>query len=317
MKMNKLGKTTIEVSEICFGTLTLGPLQKNMNHTEALSVMRKAVEEGVNFFDTADMYNTYDYLRPLLKTYPELVICTRSYDYSAEGVRKSLERALRETGRDYVDLYLLHEQESRYTFEGHMEAVEELVKAKKAGKVRALGISTHRVEAVRDSLDYPMFEVLFPLLNVQGLGIEDGSAQDMIEAIGLANAAGKGVFGMKPLGGGNLIADKAACFEFVRRMLAEHTVASYAFGMQSVDEVVYNCAKIAGRPISRQLEESVRVLPRSLHIDDWCEGCGACVNKCHQQALHLENGKSVVDSAKCLTCGYCASVCPVFAIKVV
>ena len=129
MKMNTLGKTNIKVSEICFGTLTIGPLQRALTVPDGLRVLTEALDAGINFYDTADLYNTYDYLRELLKIRKDLVICTKSYDYSAQGVRKSLERALRELDRDYVDIYMLHEQESWYTFEGHSEAIEELLKA--------------------------------------------------------------------------------------------------------------------------------------------------------------------------------------------
>lgn len=317
MKRNFLGNTGIEVSEICFGTLTLGPLQKNMSINEALPILNYAHNLGINFFDTADMYNTYDYLRELLKKNSDIVICSRSYDYSEEGLNKSLERALRELNRDYIDLFLLHEQESRYTFEGHADAFNALLKAKQAGKVRAIGFSTHRIEAVRDALDYNDLEVIFPLINKNGLGIEDGSAQEMLKAIEKAKKAGKAVFGMKPLGGGNLIKERENCFNFVRNMLDRSLLDSVAIGMQSISEVEYNTRFLSGENISQALIKSTKNISRTLHIDDWCEGCGKCQKKCHQNALKLIDNKMTVDKSKCLTCGYCASVCPVFAIKVV
>lgn len=317
MKKNLLGNTTIRVSELCFGTLTLGPLQKNVSVADAQPILETAHALGVNFYDTADLYDTYAYLKPLIRRHNDIVVCTRSYDYSAAGLNKSLERALRELGRDYVDVYLLHEQESRHTFEGHWEAVEALLKAKAAGKVRAVGISTHRVQAVRDSLDYSALEVLFPLINCAGIGIEDGTAEQMRAAISAAKEAGKGIFAMKPLGGGTLLRRRQDCFAYTRALLGDGLIDACAFGMQSVAEVRYNAAQIAGRPVSASLEEAVNAYPRHLHIDDWCQGCGACARKCHQGALEIRNGRAAVDSARCLTCGYCASACPVFAIKVV
>ncbi|MGI6108794.1 MAG: aldo/keto reductase [Eubacteriaceae bacterium] len=317
MKMKTLGKTNIRVSEICFGTLTVGPLQRALSIQDGLRVMQEAVEHGINFFDTADLYNTYDYLRELLKIKNDAVICTKSYDYSAEGVRKSLERALRELDRDYVDIYMLHEQESRYTFEGHSEAIEELMRAKEAGKIRAFGISTHRVEAVRDALDFPEIEVVFPLVNPTGVGIEDGTAADMRKAAASLKAAGRGVFGMKPLGGGTLIREKKRCFAYARKMLDTGVLDAVAIGMQSPEEVRYNCRALLGESVPEELERSVGAMPRELHIDDWCEGCGSCVKKCSQKALSLKNGKASVDREKCLACGYCAAVCPVFCLKII
>ena len=74
MKMNTLGKTNIKVSEICFGTLTIGPLQRALTVPDGLRVLTEALDAGINFYDTADLYNTYDYLRELLKIRKDLVI---------------------------------------------------------------------------------------------------------------------------------------------------------------------------------------------------------------------------------------------------
>lgn len=314
MEYRQLGKTKIEVSRLCFGSLTIGPLQKNKSIEESKPIIEAALDVGVNFFDTADLYNTYPYIHQALKIKKDLVICTKSYDYSAEGVAKSLERALRETGRDYIDIYMLHEQESRHTFQGHWEAIEYLLKMKDKGVIRAFGISTHRIEAVRDCIDYPEIEVVFPLINLTGIGIEDGSRQEMEQAIAKAKEAGKGLFGMKPFGGGNLLAQKEACFDYI---LGLESLDAIAFGMQSVDEVYYNAAKINGEVISKELERRVLSAKKSLHISDWCEGCGKCVQHCSQKALTIVNGKATVNPENCLTCCYCAAYCPLFCIKVI
>lgn len=317
MKKHYLGNTGIEVSEICFGSLTLGPLQKNLELDEGFKILKKAYDKGINFFDTADMYDTYEYLRELVMIDPNIVICSRSYDYTREGLEKSLNRALNELNRDYIDLFLLHEQESKYTFEGHKEAIDALIKAKQDGKVKAIGFSTHRVEAVRDAINYKELEVIFALINKDGLGIEDGSRDDMISALIDAKKHGKAIFAMKPLGGGNLIKDRKACLDFQKELLNQGIVDSIAIGMGDISEVEFNTKYFANETISKELSEKTLDLPRELHIDDWCERCGNCVKKCHQQALRLENNKIEIDKKKCLTCGYCASVCPVFAIKVV
>jgi len=314
MQYNKLGKTGIEVSRLCMGILTIGPLQKNLSLTESRPIIQAAIDSGINFFDTADLYNSYQYIKQVLEIKPDAVICTKSYDYSAEGVKKSLDRALKETGRDYIDIYMLHEQESRHTFEGHWEAIEYLLKMKQKGVIRAFGISTHRIEAVRDALDFDEIEVIFPIINVTGIGIEDGSREEMEKAIENAKKAGKGVFAMKPLGGGNLLRQKQACFDYI---LGLKTLDAIAFGMQSVDEVHYDVAKINGEKIDLELEERVKRAQKRVHVSDWCEGCGECERHCGQGAIKVINGKAQVMHAKCLTCGYCAAWCPVFCIKVI
>lgn len=314
MEKRKLGATNLMVSRLCFGLLTLGPLQRSLPLAESEKVIGAALERGVNFFDTADLYNSYAYAAQAVRLQRDVVICTKSYDYDAAGVEKSLERALREIDRDYVDLYMLHEQESRHTLRGHWEAVEYLLRMKEAGKIRAFGISTHRIEGVRDALDFPEIEVVFPLINVAGLGIEDGSRDEMAAAILAAHQAGKGVYAMKALGGGNLIGRREECLDYI---LSLDGIDAVAMGMQSVDEVVYNCLAFERREIPESLNKRLAKQPRKLCIDDWCEGCGACAARCSQGALSIVNNQAVVDPGRCLTCGYCAAACPLFCIKVI
>ena len=57
MEYRKLGQTGIEVSRLCFGSLTIGPLQKNKTLEESRPIIEAALEAGINFFDTADLYN--------------------------------------------------------------------------------------------------------------------------------------------------------------------------------------------------------------------------------------------------------------------
>ena len=63
MKMNKLGSTGLIVSELCVGTLPMGPLQSNVSVDAGAEFLCAAMENGVNFFDTAQMYKTYAYLK--------------------------------------------------------------------------------------------------------------------------------------------------------------------------------------------------------------------------------------------------------------
>ncbi|HEY5537633.1 MAG TPA: aldo/keto reductase [Acetobacterium sp.] len=314
MKMNALGNTGIVVSRMCFGSLTIGPLQKNKTLTESREIIAAAIDLGVDFFDTADLYNNYDHLRSAIKIKRDVIISTKSYDYTADGVEKRLHRALKELGRDYVDLYLLHEQESRKTIEGHWEAIEALIGLKEAGKVRAIGISTHRVEGVRDTATFSELDVIHPLINLTGIGIQDGSAEEMEVAIHEAKLAGKGLYGMKPLGGGNLLSQKQACFDYV---LGLKDLDAIAIGVQSVNEVLYNVKQFNAEPISEALESAVSGAPKSLQISEWCIGCGECVRHCKQEALSLREGKAVLNKKKCVLCCYCGAYCKEFCIKVI
>lgn len=314
MKINTLGNTGIKVSRMCFGSLTIGPLQKDKTLLESREIIAAALDCGVNFFDTADLYNNYDHLRAAIQMQPDVVVATKSYDYTAAGVRHSLNRALTELGRDYVDLYLLHEQESQKTIEGHWEAIAALIAEKQAGKVRAIGISTHRIEGVYGANLFTELDVIHPLINMTGIGIEDGTAAEMAVAIHQAKKLGKGIYAMKPLGGGNLLSRKQASFEYI---LNNADLDAIAIGVQSVNEVRYNAKKFNGEAIPEDLERAVSSASKILHISDWCSGCGECVRRCNQQALTLIDGQARVDQQKCVLCCYCSTACKDFCIKVI
>lgn len=315
MDYGLLGRTGIRVSRLCFGSLTVGPLQACLPVREGAGIIRHALDAGVNFIDTARLYNNYEYIREAVAGRSgNVVIATKSYDYTREDVRQSLEEALKELDRDYVDIFLLHEQESDLTIRGHWDAVEELIRARREGTVRALGVSTHSVRGVRAAASVPEFDIIHPLINIKGIGIRDGTADDMKEAIDSAFKAGKGLYGMKALGGGNLINERKEALSFV---LSLPGLTSVAVGMQSIAEVDYNLAVFEGGEAGPALEQAVSRRSRRLHIEDWCTACGRCLERCGAGALSLEGGRAVADSALCRLCGYCSAACGEMCIKII
>lgn len=310
-----LGNSGLKVSRLCFGSLTIGPLQADLELSEGVSVIKAAFDMGVNFIDTAELYGTYKYIREAVKGIrQDIIISTKCYAYTREGAEKSLAKALKELDTDYIDIFSLHEQESELTLKGHQEAIEYFIRAKEKGYIRSFGISTHAIAAVKASLKYKEIEVLHPIVNKQGLGIIDGNIDGMLKAIEDVFRAGKGIFSMKPLGGGNLIKDSAECFRFV---LSNDNLHSIAVGMQNVEEVTNNVMIFEGKQVPEDISSRLQRKKRRLHIDYWCSGCGACSKKCAQNAITLENGKAAVNQEKCVLCGYCSAYCPDFCIKVV
>jgi len=303
MEYRWLGRTGLRVSRLCFGSLTVSPLQADLPVREAARVMRHAFENGVNFVDTAELYQNYAHIRAALSGYDDrVVLATKCYAYRRDQAEKSLHYALRSLKRDYIDIFMLHE-------------LEYLLGAKEKGLIRAVGISTHFVAGVEAGASDPAIEVIHPIVNRRGIGIRDGTAEAMIAAIRRAAENGKGVYGMKALGGGHLLDEPAAALRFV---LAVPGLASVAVGMQSTQEVDYNLCLVSGRPVPAELERHLRRRPRRLLIQDWCRACGECVKLCSAGALYNgEDGRTAVRQEICTLCGYCAAVCPEFAIKVI
>ena len=314
MQTVQLGASGLSVSKLCFGTLTMSPLQRNMTPEEGAKLLVYAYERGVRFLDTADLYETYPHIREALKDAPDYVISTKAYCYDRETAQAALERAFRGLGRDYVDLFMLHEQESLYTLRGHEEALLFLEEQRLKGHIGAVGVSTHFAGCVQAAPRFPQIQVIHPLINVGGIGIQDGSREDMESAIAHAREFGIGIFAMKPLGGGHLIQSNREALEYA---LNNPLLDSVAVGMQTFEEIDANIAIANGDAEAIERLDKLHSRKREMMVHDYCEGCGRCAERCGQKAISIVNGRAQIDEEKCVFCGYCARVCPQFCIKVV
>lgn len=315
MQYRELGHTGLKVSRLCFGSLTIGPLQRGYKLHEGAKLIGEALELGVNFIDTAEIYNCYSYIREALRDISkEVIVASKSYAYTEKEMEESLCNCLESLNRDYIDIFLLHEQESVHTIKGHWPAVEYLVHAQEKGIVKAIGISTHYVAGVRAAASISEFDVIHPIINQAGIGIMDGNVQDMLEAIEFAAVMGKGIYGMKCLGGGHLISEADKAIDFV---LSVPNISSVAVGMQSREEIAYNFSKFSGWKPDVKLGKKLKNRSRSLHVEKWCRGCGQCVERCSAGALVIVDGRVQVNEHQCTLCSYCVSGCPEFCIKVI
>jgi predicted aldo/keto reductase-like oxidoreductase len=303
-------------SKICFGTLALSNLQNKGEFANKVDVLNYAYEQGINFYDTAELYDNYDVLNAFLKNKKRdsLYIATKSYAYNKATANYSIEKALSELNTDYIDIFMLHEQDNGNNFIGHYEAVEEFMKYKQKGIINKFGISTHAIKAVVDSVQFNEIDVVFTIVNKTGIGINDGTGSQMIEAVKLAKSKGKFIMAMKPYGGGHLLSDTKEAFDFVNNI---KEIDSIAIGMRNRQEVDLNLCYFDGKKASEQLKNSVNNVNRELNIAYWCVGCGKCTKKCRQNALSVVDGKCKVNMEKCVLCSYCASECDDFCIKIV
>ena len=314
MKYVSLGRTGMQVSTLAFGSLTMAPMQANLPPEAAAEVLCYAAERGVNLLDTAQLYDNYEYIKIAEKKMrTPLIIASKSYAYEKQLAFDAVEEARQRLDRDVIDIFMLHEQESEHTLRGHMPAIEELLRLKAQGVIRAFGISTHHVAGVRAAAGADYIDVVHPLLNKAGLGIVDGTREEMEQALKTAHEAGKGIYTMKPLGGGNLFASAQESLQYAFSFPYKHSVC---IGMQSIDEVDANIEFMEKGVFSEQNLKALQQKKRQLHIDDWCVGCGACAARCINHGIDIVNGKAVPNK-NCVLCGYCSRVCDQWAIKVV
>jgi aryl-alcohol dehydrogenase-like predicted oxidoreductase len=295
--------------------LPIGPIQRAVPADQGARVIARAIEGGVNFLDTAQSYRTYDHIRPAIAgRQHSVIVASKSAAASYEDMRAAIQEALAELGVDRIGVFHLHAARTTpEVFEQRAGALRCLVDAKRAGVIGAVGIATHSVTAARASAERDDIDVIFPILNVGGLGILHGSRDDMLAAISCAGQRGKGLYCMKALGGGNLLDNMRAALAFVR---AVPEFASYAIGMVTEQEVDMNLAIFSGA-MPAPASDQRGLARKGLRVLSFCLGCGKCVEACPNDALSVETGKAALDPGKCLLCGYCAPVCPQFAIRIV
>lgn len=153
MEYQKLGKTDITISKVCVGCMSFGQRFEDFHmwtlDREATDEMvKKALDLGINFFDTANTYShgtSEEYLGNALKKYAkreDVVIASKVYfnegHLSRKAILREIDGTLSRLGTDYLDLYIIHRFDYDTPIEETMEALDSLVKA---GKVRALGAS--------------------------------------------------------------------------------------------------------------------------------------------------------------------------------
>ncbi|MCI0710812.1 MAG: aldo/keto reductase [Chloroflexi bacterium] len=159
MQYVKLGKTGLEVSRICLGMMSYGDPQWRdwvLGEEAGRPLVRQAVEAGINFFDTADMYSlgaseevSGKYMREFFNQRSEYVLATKVFNRMQDGpnqaglsrkhVMDGVDASLKRLGTDYIDLYQIHRWDYDTPIEETMEALHDVVKA---GKVRYIGASS-------------------------------------------------------------------------------------------------------------------------------------------------------------------------------
>lgn len=197
MKYRQLGQTDLKVSEVSFGTWAIGGAWGKTNDAQALESLQYAIDAGVNFFDTADVYgdgHSEELLAKATKGQEDKIHIATKFcragdihdpaTYSEESVRSYCEASLKRLERDQIDLFQIHCPPIEILKDGAVFQVLDKLKAE--GKIRYYGVSVETVEEGLLCLEYPgvstlqvifnlfrqkPLEELFPKAHEQGVGI--------------------------------------------------------------------------------------------------------------------------------------------------
>src|SRR6202522_1431750 len=220
----RLGQTGLQVSRICFGCMSYGtPNRGNqlwaLSEEESRPFIKRAVEGGINFFDTANVYSggaSEEIVGRALKEFTrreEVAIATKVYfrmrpgpngmGVSRQAIMAEIDASLRRLGTDYVDLYQIHRWDDHTPIEETMEALHDVIKA---GKARYVGASSMhawqfaKALAVAERNGWSRFVSMQNYLNLL-------YREEEREMLPLCKAEGVGVIPWSPLARGRLTRD--------------------------------------------------------------------------------------------------------------
>jgi aryl-alcohol dehydrogenase-like predicted oxidoreductase len=220
MDFVEFGKTGLRVSRLAFGTGTHGWAgrsdQTALGVDGLASLLRLAHDHGVNFWDSADEYGSHPHVARALQGIPrhEVVIATKTVSRTAEQVTQDVERFLRELSTDVLDIVLLHFVTQADWPQRCAGAMEALSQAKEQGKVRAVGVSCHGLDALRAAAETAWAEVVLARINMAGVNM-DAPPSRMVPVLESLYTSGKAVYGMKVLGCGQLAGKARAAIQYV------------------------------------------------------------------------------------------------------
>jgi aryl-alcohol dehydrogenase-like predicted oxidoreductase len=211
MKYKYLGRTGVQVSELCFGTMSFG---EDADEETSEQMYRRCREAGINFFDCANVYaggQSEELLGKFIATEREQVVITSKVyfptgnDPNARGasrrnIQLAVEKSLRRLQTDWIDIYFIHHFDEHTPIEETLRSLDDLVRQ---GKILYPAVSNFSAWQIMKALgishyeQLARFEVIQPMYNLV-------KRQAEVEILPLAQAEGLAVTPYSPLGGGLL-----------------------------------------------------------------------------------------------------------------
>jgi len=260
-----LGKTGLKISRVGFGTGYKGWMrqsnQTRMGKEEFQKLLRYAFDQGIRFFDLADLYGTHPYLIPALKDLPrkDYVIATKVWtrkngipEKERPAVDLCVERFLKELGTDYIDVQQIHCVTSgkwAAEVESYMEGLEKL---KKKGTIRCHGVSCHAIPALETLATTDWVDTVHTRVNPYGVKM-DKPPEKVVPALKKIYAAGKGVIGMKIIGEGAFRDDEEKKNNSITQALTGGYLSGMIVGFMSNKEIDDFAARV--RKVKRPKSE--------------------------------------------------------------
>lgn len=311
-----LGRTKITVEKNGFGAL---PIQRINSRSDCKKLLLTALQAGITYFDTARMYS--DSEEKLADAFADcrsqVFIASKTHSKTPEEFERHLETSLKNLKTDYIDVYQFHNPATCFLPDDQTGMFEAMQKAKKAGKIRFIGFTNHRLSVAQQAVTSGFYDTLqFPFSYL--------ASDEEQQLPALCKAHDIGFVCMKGLAGG-LITNSKAAYAF----MAQYDNALPIWGVQHPHELAEFVSYISNPPamteeIARFIEQERQQLSGS-----FCRACGYClpcpahidIPTCAR--MDLLTKRAVADSFRtaesqeamrkiedCINCRKCASRCP-------
>ncbi|MCR5107017.1 MAG: aldo/keto reductase [Lachnospiraceae bacterium] len=317
MNTVSLGKTGIKVKQDQFGAL---PIQRDDMET-SIKILRRAYEGGMRYFDTARAYSDSEEKIGLafkdMGIRDKIYIATKTQATTPDDFWRDLETSLGMLKTDYVDVYQLHNAARCYSPDDGTGMYECMLKAKKDGLIRHIGITAHRILVAVEIADSGLYETLqFPFSYL--------ASDKEVALVDKCKKNGVGFIAMKGLAGGLINrADAAMAF------MNEYDNVVPIWGIQRMEELEEWLSFMEETPkMEGEIKEFIEREKKELS-GDFCRGCGYCmpcpqgieINNCARMSLMIRRAPTSgwlsqkwQDEMKkietCINCRKCTSHCP-------
>jgi len=246
----KLGNSGLESTLLGMGCGVNGSMRTSFmtrqDKSKSLALVRYAYDAGVRFFDGADLYGTHGIVAEALQDIPREEIMLSSKIWTREGGIPDTERPdanivvdrfRKELNTDYIDLIQIHCMVTADWTETEKRQMDILSDLKAKGIIRAHGVSVHSWEAMKAAVESPWVDVLHARINPYGIAMDKPEPEEVISLIHKLHNSGKGVIGMKLVGGGKYFEDGDKIDNALRFVLELGSVDMIIVGFQEKAQI--------------------------------------------------------------------------------
>ncbi|MFC1915466.1 aldo/keto reductase [Chloroflexota bacterium] len=318
MEKIRLGRTEMMVSKIGFGGI---PIQR-VSEDEAIAVVRRCLELGINFLDTANGYTTSEERigKAIAGQRERLILATKSQARTREELESHIKLSLKRLGVEYIDLYQFHQVRDAddlkiiLSSSGPRAVVDE---AKRAGIVKHIGITTHQMDVAKEAIKSGCFEtIMFPFNFIR--------FEAANELLPLAREHDVGFIAMKPLAGG-VIDNAKPAFKYLLQFPEAVPIPGIRT-VQETDEIIQIAegTRVITAADKKEMERIKQEAgPRFCRRCDYCQPCKEGIEISTVMTFPIFNrnipperffsgtfAQTYEKAANCIECGECEEKCP-------